>query len=67
MTGRDPGGNVCQCPKLALDEAVAVFEANVAAFPKSANGYDGLGEGFMVRGDTSRAIASYRQSLALDP
>jgi tetratricopeptide (TPR) repeat protein len=48
-------------------EAVTVFEANVAAFPRSANVYDSLGEALMVRGDTTRAVANYRQSLALDP
>ncbi|MCA1792094.1 MAG: tetratricopeptide repeat protein [Thioalkalivibrio sp.] len=47
--------------------AVAIFKANVAAFPESANSYDSLGEALMVNGDRESAIRNYRRSLELDP
>ena len=47
--------------------AVTVLALNAEAFPKSANVYDSLGEAYLVLGDTARAIANYRRSLALDP
>ncbi len=50
-------------PSLAID----VFQLNVRAFPKSGNVYDSLGEAYLVRGDTARAVANYRRSLELDP
>lgn len=48
-------------------EAVAVFTLAVEAFPRSANAYDSLGEGYAAAGDTTRAIASYQRSLELNP
>jgi CubicO group peptidase (beta-lactamase class C family) len=54
-------------PKRQPAAAVAVFSLNVAAFPTSANTYDSLGEAHLVSGDTTRAIANYRRSLALNP
>jgi len=48
-------------------DAVEIFEMNVAAFPRSANVYDSLGEAYLAAGDTAQAIANYRKSLALDP
>jgi Tfp pilus assembly protein PilF len=54
-------------PRRQPAAAVAVFSLNVAAFPTSANTYDSLGEAHLVSGDTTRAIANYRRSLALNP
>lgn len=34
-----------------LDDAIAVFELNVEAYPQSANVYDSLGDGYRARGD----------------
>jgi len=48
-------------------DAVHVFEMNVAAFPRSANVYDSLGEAYLAAGDTTQAIANYRKSLSLNP
>lgn len=48
-------------------EAIEVFRLNVERFPLSGNVYDSLGEGYMVAGDTERAIENYRRSLELDP
>ena len=47
--------------------AIATFEANVAAFPESANVYDSLGEAQMETGRNEAAVANYRKSLQLDP
>ena len=47
--------------------AIAIFKANVAAFPESANTYDSLGEAYMVNGDRELAIRYYRKSLERDP
>jgi hypothetical protein len=50
-----------------LDEAVAVFELNVEAYPNAFNTHDSLGEAYIVRGDTAQAIVSYEKSLELNP
>jgi alpha/beta superfamily hydrolase len=50
-----------------LRRALAVFQLNVEAFPRSWNAYDSLGEGYLTLSDTTHAIASYQQSLALNP
>jgi CubicO group peptidase (beta-lactamase class C family) len=49
-----------------LKEAVEIFKLNVFAFPKSANAYDSLGEGYLESGDKKGAIENYRKSLELD-
>ncbi|HET8634369.1 MAG TPA: serine hydrolase [Gemmatimonadales bacterium] len=51
----------------ALSQSVEVFALNVRAFPRSANVYDSMGEAQLARGDTTRAVASYRRSLELNP
>ena len=50
-----------------VKKALEFFEYNVSQYPKSANAYDSLAEGYMVKGDTARAIRNYRKSLKLDP
>ena len=35
--------------------------------PQDSNAYDSLGEAFMKRGDTEKAIANYERSLELNP
>lgn len=50
-----------------VDAAIAVFKANVDAFPKSANAYDSLGEGYSKNGKRELAIANYEKSLELNP
>ncbi|KAB2900458.1 MAG: tetratricopeptide repeat protein, partial [Kofleriaceae bacterium] len=47
--------------------AIAVFEINTQAHPRSANVWDSLGEAHALAGDKVRAIRSYRKALALDP
>ena len=48
-------------------DAIEIFKLNVAAFPKSANVYDSLGEAYAGAGDRELAIRNYEQSLALNP
>jgi len=48
-------------------EAIEIFKLNVAAYPRSANAYDSLGEAYMTHGDRAEAMRSYRRSLELDP
>jgi uncharacterized membrane protein len=48
-------------------EAIRIFLLNIEAYPKSANTYDSLGEGYMNAGNKAQAIANYKKSLALNP
>jgi hypothetical protein len=50
-----------------VDQAIAVFRLNAAAYPRSANAYDSLGEAYKTKGDREAAIKSYEKALALDP
>lgn len=50
-----------------IDDAIAVLEANVAAYPQSANAHDSLGEAYMAAGRKEESAASYRRSLELNP
>jgi len=50
-----------------LDDAVAVFELYVELLSWDFNAYDSLGEAYMIRGDTEKAIANYERSLELNP
>jgi len=50
-----------------LDDAIALFELNVAEYPGSFNPYDSLGEAYMVQGDIERAIVNYERSVELNP
>ncbi len=49
------------------DEAIALFTLNTQDFPKSANTWDSLAEGYMTKGDKKQAIENYKRSLELDP
>jgi tetratricopeptide (TPR) repeat protein len=50
-----------------VDDAIEVFQRNVAVYPDSWNVYDSLGEAYMIAGDKERAIRLYRKSLTLNP
>ena len=50
-----------------VEEAIAVFELNVEAYPEAFNPYDSLGEAYMTNGDVELAIANYERSLELNP
>ena len=48
-------------------EAIRIFQVNVEAYPKSANTYDSLAEGYMDDDENTLAIANYQKSLQLNP
>jgi len=50
-----------------VPQAVAMFEATVAAFPQAWNAYDSLGEALLRAGDTAGALRNYEKSVELNP
>lgn len=50
-----------------VEDAIRVFQFNVAAFPESWNAYDSLGEAYALADQHSKAIESYRKSVELNP
>jgi tetratricopeptide (TPR) repeat protein len=48
-----------------FDEAIALFEKNVAAHPESWNAYDSLGEAQLTKGNKKAAAESYAKALSL--
>jgi dipeptidyl aminopeptidase/acylaminoacyl peptidase len=50
-----------------IDEAIEVFEFNVARHPQSSNVYDSLGEAYMKAGNQALAFKNYQKSLELNP
>jgi putative intracellular protease/amidase len=46
--------------------AIKIFQLNVNDFPRSWNAWDSIGEAYMKAGNKKEAIASYKQSLALN-
>lgn len=49
------------------DKAIEVFKLATEKFPKSANAWDSLGEGYALKGDSKNAIASFKKSLSMNP
>jgi tetratricopeptide (TPR) repeat protein len=49
------------------DDAIRLFQKNVAEFPESSNVYDSLGEAFAAAGMKDLAIENYEKSIKLDP
>ncbi|HTH54679.1 MAG TPA: DUF2911 domain-containing protein [Cyclobacteriaceae bacterium] len=49
------------------DKAIEAFLINTQRFPKSANAWDSLGEGYATKGDKDNAIKSFKKSLTLNP
>ena len=50
-----------------LEQAIEMFEANVALFPKEANPYDSLGEAYLAKGDKKSALKYYKKALEIEP
>ena len=50
-----------------FDDAIAILELNVEAYPEAFNTYDSLGESYMLAGRTDEAITNYERSLELNP
>ena len=46
-----------------VDEAIALFQKNIADHPDSWNAYDSLGEAFGVKGDRPQAALYYQKAL----
>ena len=49
------------------DKAIEVFKIATEKFPKSANAWDSLGEGYALKGDNKNAITSFKKSLSMNP
>jgi len=49
------------------DKAIEVFILNTKRFPKSANTFDSLGEGYVNKGDSKNAIINFKKSLSMNP
>ena len=49
------------------EKAIEVFAENVKRYPKSANVYDSLGEGYMAKDDNESAIKYYKKSVKINP
>jgi len=47
-------------------EAIKVFEANAADFPRSPNVYDSLGEAYLKAGKTEQASRNYQKAVELN-
>ncbi len=50
-----------------VNEALAVFKLNIAAFPKSSNVYDSYGEALLKNGEKEKSIENYKKSIELNP
>ncbi len=50
-----------------VERAIEVFLINTEQFPRSANVWDSLGDGYRAKGLIEQAIASYRKALEIDP
>lgn len=48
-------------------DALEVFKLNAESFPRSANVFDSLGDGYQAVGNRDLAIQSYEKALAIDP
>jgi tetratricopeptide (TPR) repeat protein len=50
-----------------LEDAIKILALNIEVYPKYANGYDSLGEAYLIAGDKENAIKYYEKALELDP
>ncbi len=51
----------------ASDDAIAILQLNLEYFPQSGTTHYAIGEQYLIRGDTTAAVSSYRTSLELQP
>lgn len=49
------------------DKAIEILQLNTKRFPKSANGWDSLGEAYLTKGDKKNAVVYFKKSLSLNP
>jgi len=50
-----------------IDESINFFKLNVKLFPEDANLWDSLGEGYLTKGDRTKALKCYKKALEIDP
>jgi len=50
-----------------LEDALAIFQVQVLAFPDHSNPWDSLGEIYLLLGDKKKALANYQKALQIDP
>ena len=48
------------------DNAIGIFDINIALYPKSANVYDSMGDAHMRKGDTIKGVEYYRKAFNLN-
>ncbi|MEN2281613.1 alpha/beta hydrolase [Algoriphagus sp. SE2] len=53
--------------KETTEKSIRVFEFATKIYPNSANLFDSLGEAYLYKGDTTKAVLNYRKSLDLNP
>lgn len=51
--------------KKRIDNAITVFKLNTEEFPKSANAFDSLGEGYFIKNQYDLALKNYKKAVAL--
>ena len=49
------------------DAAIDIFKLTTERYPKSANAWDSLGEGYAIKGDNKNAVTSFKKSLSMNP
>ena len=50
-----------------IQDAIKIFKLNVDLYPKAADAYNGLAEGYMIDGNKELAIMNYKKSIELNP
>ncbi len=53
--------------KNKLQAGINVLILNTTLFPESANTFDSLGEGYLIKGDKEKASENFKKSLELNP
>lgn len=53
--------------KERIDDAINIFKLNIDEYPKAFNTYDSMGEAYMVKGNSEKAIEYYKKSIELNP
>lgn len=49
------------------EKAIEILKLATERFPKSANAWDSLGEGYAIKGDQKNAIVCFKKSLGMNP
>jgi len=50
-----------------FDKGIQMLILNTQRFPKSANAWDSLGEGYALKGDKDSAVKNFKKSLTMNP